>query len=165
MKRQNWRTVFFLLSQDTDCRKFYFLRLKCQNYHYINVRSVKKDTKRSSNTLLCLVSFFMERTLFLVRYGISLEELCQWHLKKLHWKNLHFSLNLFKQWPLTSSLTTYYDYNVRSIKKDTKHSSVLLLRLVSFFTERPLVKSCLHNFTQSAYFMTFLCLVFLTYCY
>ena len=29
-----------------------------------NVRSVKKDTKRSSNKLLCLVSFFMERTLY-----------------------------------------------------------------------------------------------------
>ena len=28
-----------------------------------NVRSVKKDTKRSSNTLLCLVSFFTEWTL------------------------------------------------------------------------------------------------------
>ena len=29
-----------------------------------NVRSIKKDTKRSSNKLLCLVSFFMERTLY-----------------------------------------------------------------------------------------------------
>ena len=28
-----------------------------------NVRSVKKDTKCSSNTLLCMVSFFTERTL------------------------------------------------------------------------------------------------------
>ena len=28
-----------------------------------NVRSVKKDTKRSSNTVLRLVSFFTERTL------------------------------------------------------------------------------------------------------
>ena len=30
-------------------------------------------------------------------------------------------------------------YNVRSVKKDTKRSSVLLLRLVSFFTEQTLV--------------------------
>jgi hypothetical protein len=28
--------------------------------------------------------------------------------------------------------------NIRSVKKDTKRSSVLLLRLVSFFTERTL---------------------------
>ena len=31
----------------------------------LNVHSVKKDTKRSSNTLLRLVLFFTERTLFL----------------------------------------------------------------------------------------------------
>ena len=30
----------------------------------LNVRSVKKNTKRSSNTLLRIVSFFTERTLF-----------------------------------------------------------------------------------------------------
>ena len=31
-----------------------------------------------------------------------------------------------------------FNNNVRSVKKDTKHSSVLLLRLVSFFTEQTL---------------------------
>ena len=36
-----------------------------------NVRSVKKDTKRSSNTLLCLVSFFTERTLLTMGEGKS----------------------------------------------------------------------------------------------
>ena len=32
-----------------------------------NVRSEKKNTKRSSNTLLCLVFFFSERTLYVVK--------------------------------------------------------------------------------------------------
>ena len=33
-------------------------------YIVTNVRSIQKDTKRSSNTLLHLVSFFTERTLY-----------------------------------------------------------------------------------------------------
>ena len=38
-----------------------------------NVRSIKKDTKCSSNTLLRLVSFFMVRTLVLIGVQIFLE--------------------------------------------------------------------------------------------
>ena len=40
-----------------------FWPMKVQVWSWINVRSIKKDTKRSSNTLLCLVSFFTERML------------------------------------------------------------------------------------------------------
>ena len=36
-----------------------------------NVRSVKKHTKHSSVLLLCLVCFFTERTLHIVKLGLD----------------------------------------------------------------------------------------------
>ena len=53
-----------------------------RQYSLLNVRSVKKDTKRSSNTLLHLVSFFTERTL-VVFLQVSLASL----ISKIHHSN------------------------------------------------------------------------------
>ena len=53
-------TNYFVVLQGSEwCQKAQFSEMM----YYDNVCSEKKNTKRSSNTLLCLVLFFSERTL------------------------------------------------------------------------------------------------------
>ena len=70
----------------------------------------------------CLELIFPWRLLLFVRF-------------LAHYKFCHFKINIL--------VHTFDATNVCSVKKDTKHSSVLLLGLVSFFTEQTLLLSFL----------------------
>ena len=103
------------------------------NEGFYNVRSVKKDTKRSSNTLLHLVSFFTERTL-----------LQSYEIKSPPWTILWFRI-----------LGIFSAENIKRLcvfMFQTRDKSQLLRRVLWISAELTIVSSFKHKYTQPLYF-------------